>query len=78
MAYVGAAVAVAYRIEAAYPVALFLSILTLLVSLPQPEHYVFLGSGYVLAGITFLIGSALQLALIVLLPIYLIKKRSKA
>ena len=77
LAYVAVAVAVASRREAAYPVALVLAILTLLVSLPQPEHYAFLGAGYALAEMTFLIGSALQLALIILIPIYLIKKRSK-
>ena len=77
LAYVVVAVAAASRRETAYPVALVVAILTLLVSLPQPEHYSFLGAGLVLAGMTFLIGSALQLALIILIPIYLIKKRSK-
>lgn len=78
LAYVAVALAVASRRGTAYPVALVLAILTLLVSLPQPEHYAFLRAGYVLAGMTFLIGSALQLALIILIPIYLIKKRNNS
>lgn len=62
----------------AYPLALVLAILTLLVSLPQPEHYAYVVAGLSLATITFLAGSALQIALIVLDAIYLAKYRSRA
>jgi len=75
LAFVMVAVTVACRREIAYPFALVLAVLTLLVSLPQPTHYEFLSAGFLLAGMTFLLGSALQLGLIVLIPWYLIKKR---
>jgi len=77
LAYVLVAAAVASGRQAAYPFALVLAIITLFVSLPQPEHYAFLSTGFLLAGMTFLIGSALQLALIILLPIYLVRRRNK-
>jgi hypothetical protein len=78
LAFAVVAVAVARRCQAAYPFALALAVLTLLVSLPQPEHYAFLNAGLLLAGMTFLFGSALQLCLIILIPIYLIKKRKRS
>jgi hypothetical protein len=77
LAYVLVAAAVAAGRQAAYPFVFFLAILTLSVSLPQPEHYAFLSSGLALAATTFLIGSALQLSLVILIPIYLIKRRNK-
>jgi hypothetical protein len=73
--YLLVAVAVATGRKIAYPAAFVLSILTLLVSVPQPEHYSFAEEGMWLATFTFAVGSALQIALIVLIPIYLIKKR---
>jgi hypothetical protein len=75
LAYFLVAVAVAMGHKIAYPLALVLSILTLLVSLPQPEHYSFAADGMWLATLTFATGSILQIALIILIPIYLIKKR---
>ena len=62
----------------AYPLALVLAILTLLVSLPQPEHYAYVEAGLSLATITFLAGSTLQIALIILDAIYLTRYRSRA
>ena len=62
----------------AYPLAFALSILTLAVSLPQPEHQSFVEAGVSLASATFLIGSVLQLALIILIPVYFLRKRSPA
>jgi lysylphosphatidylglycerol synthetase-like protein (DUF2156 family) len=62
----------------AYPLALILAILTLLVSLPQPEHYAYVEAGLSLATITFLAGSTLQIALIILDGIYLAKNRGRA
>jgi hypothetical protein len=77
LAYVLVAAAVASGRQAAYPFALVLAIITLFVSLQQPEHYAFLSTGFLLAGMTFLIGSALQLALIIFIPIYLVRRRNK-
>jgi hypothetical protein len=74
LAYLLVAVAVATGRKIAYPSAFVLSMLTLLVSIPQPDHYSF-AEGMWLATLTFAIGSALQMALIVLIPIYFIKRR---
>ena len=78
IAYVLVAMATATHHKAAYPVALLLAILTLSVSLPEPEHYTFAKDGMWLATLTFMIGSILQLALLVLIPVYLIKNRKPA
>lgn len=74
-AYLLVAIATATGHKIAYPLAFLLSILTLVLSLPQPEHYSFPGEGMWLATFTFAIGPALQIALLILIPIYLIKKR---
>jgi len=74
-AYLLVAIGVAMDHELAYPLAFVLSILTLTVSLPQPEHYSFASEGMWLATFTFALGSVLQVALLVLVPIYLIRKR---
>ncbi len=63
--------------EQAYPVALVLGLLTLFVSLPQPEHYASVEAGMSLASFTFLAGSILQVMLIILDGIYLIGQRRK-
>lgn len=63
------------RRKIAYPLAFVLSILTLAVSLPQPEHYAFANEGMWPAMITFAAGSALQIAILILIPIYLVRKR---
>ena len=78
LAYVLVAAVVAAGRQVAYPFVFFLAILTLSVSLPQPEHYAFLSAGLALAATTFLIGSALQLSLVILIPIYLLKRRNKS
>lgn len=75
LAYVLAAAAVASGRQAAYPFAFVISIITLFVSLPQPEHYAFVSAGLSLASLTFVIGSILQFILIILIPIYLLKRR---
>jgi len=59
----------------AYPFAFILSILTLAVSLPQPVHFSFASAEMWLATFTFAAGSALQIALLILIPIYLVKGR---
>ncbi len=75
LAYLLVAIGVAKGQELAYPMAFVLSLLSLTVSLPQPEHYSFASQGKWLATFTFTTGSVLQAALLVLIPIYLIQKR---
>jgi hypothetical protein len=74
-AYLIVALAIATHHDAAYPVALLLAVLTLIVSLPQPEHYSYVQAGLSLASATFAAGSVLQIALLVLIPLYLLRKR---
>jgi hypothetical protein len=76
VAYVIVAALAATGHRVAYTLAFVLSILTLAVSLPQPEHQSFVEEGLSLASATFLIGSILQLALIILIPVYFLRKRS--
>jgi hypothetical protein len=76
LAYLVVAVMVAKGRLIGYPLAFVLAILTLTVSLPQPEHYSYVEAGPSLASGTFLIGSALQVALIILIPIYLYRRKS--
>lgn len=75
IAYVAVALLAAKNRKAAYPLALVLACLTLLVSLPQPEHYAYVEAGLSLASATFLAGAVLQGVLIILDIIYLIKYR---
>lgn len=70
LAYLIVAVLAAMDRRVAYPCALVLAILTLTVSLPQPEHQSFVGAWLSLAAITFLAGSLVQITLIVLLGVY--------
>jgi len=76
LAYVLVAVLAATGHKVAYPFAFVLSILTLAVSVPQPEHQSFVMEGLSLASLTFLAGSALQLALVILIPVYYLRKQS--
>ena len=64
--YLVAAIAVATGRDKAYPAALVLSIVTLIVSLPQPEHYSLAEAGPTLASLTFIAGSVLQIGVIIL------------
>ena len=64
--YLVVAIAVATGRDKAYPAALALSIVTLAVSLPQPEHYSLAETGPTLASLTFIAGSVLQVGLIIL------------
>ena len=75
IAYVAVAAIAATGHEIAYPPAFILACLTLAVSLPQPEHYSFASEGMWLASFTFVAGSALQLLLLILVPIFMVKKR---
>jgi lysylphosphatidylglycerol synthetase-like protein (DUF2156 family) len=76
LAYVVVAILAAKGMRIAYPFALMLAILTLVLSLPQPEHYSFVEAGLSLASGTFILGSALQLALLILIPVYLYRSKS--
>jgi hypothetical protein len=73
--YLIVALAIATHHNAAYPAALILAVLTLLVSLPQPEHYAYMQTGVSLASATFAAGSVLQIVLLILIPVYLFRKR---
>lgn len=64
--YLIVAVALATGRNKAYPAALALSIITLAVSLPQPEHYSLAEAGPTLASLTFIVGSVLQIGVIIL------------
>lgn len=73
--YLVVAVEVATGRDWAYPPALVLSITTLAVSLPQPEHYFLAEAGLTLASLTFILGSLLQVGVIALITSFLILKR---
>lgn len=75
VAYLLVAIIAATGRKIAYPFAFILSLLTLAVSLPQPEHYSFVEAGMLLASATFVIGSILQIALLILIPVYLLRNR---
>ena len=64
--YLVVAMALATGRDKAYPAALALSVVTLIVSLPQPEHYSLVEAGPTLASLTFIIGSVLQIGVIIL------------
>jgi len=76
--YLVVAIAVARERELAYPSALVMSILTLVVSLPQPEHYSLFAQGLTLAALTFIVGSAVQGATIIFVGYYLVLRRREA
>jgi hypothetical protein len=73
VAYLLVAVATIRHLKVAYPFAFLLSILTLAVSLPQPEHYSFAGEGMWLATLTFAVGSVVQIALLVMIPLHMLR-----
>jgi hypothetical protein len=73
--YLIVAVAVWTGHAKAYSAALVLAIVTLAVSLPQPEHLSLTEAGPTLASLTFIIGSLLQAGVIVLVASSIIKER---
>jgi len=75
VAYLIVAVAIAKGLKTAYPLSLVLAILTLLVSLPQPEHYSLVQAGLSPGSLTFIAGSALQVAVILTVSSYLFMTR---
>jgi len=76
--YLVVAIAVATGRDKAYPSALVLSIVTLAVSLPQPEHYSLADAGPTLASLTFIAGSLLQVGVIILVTSLLILRRRQS
>ncbi len=72
------AVGVATGSDKAYLPALVLSIVTLAVSLPQPEHYSLTDPGLTLASLTFIAGSLLQVGVIILVISFLLLKRRQS
>jgi len=75
VAYLITAVAIAKDLKIAYPLSLILAILTLAVSLPQPEHHSLVEAGPSPASMTFIVGSVLQVAVIVTVSSYLVLTR---
>jgi len=73
--YLVVAIEAARGREITYPSAVIMSILTLAVSLPQPEHYSLATQGFTLAALTFIIGSAIQIATIISVAYYLFLRR---
>ena len=76
--YLVVAVGVATGREKAYPPALVLSIATLAVSLPQPEHYSLADAGPTLASLTFVAGSLLQVGVIFFITSFLTLRRRQS
>src|SRR5437870_13357252 len=76
--YLLVAIGVATGRDKAYPPALVLSIVTLAVSLPQPEHYSLADAGPTLASLTFMAGSLLQAGVIILVTSFLVLKRRQS
>jgi hypothetical protein len=77
LAYLVVALLAAKGHAIAYPLAFLLAVLTLAVSLPQPEHYSFVQAGPSLAAATFIFGSVLQFALLILIPVYLYRRKAR-
>lgn len=76
--YLIVAIEVATGHNKAYPPALVLSIVTLVVSLPQPEHYSLADTGPTLASLTFISGSLLQVGVIILTTVFLLLRRRQS
>ncbi|SRR6266480_3559660 len=75
IAYLIVAMAIAKGMKVAYPLSVVLAILTLAVSLPRPEHYSIVQAGLSPASLTFIVGSALQVAVILTVSSYLFMTR---
>ncbi len=75
IAYLIVAMAIAKGLKVAYPLSVVLAILTLAVSLPRPEHYSIVQAALSPASLTFIVGSALQVAVILTVSSYLFMTR---
>jgi hypothetical protein len=76
--YLLVAIGVATGRDKAYLPALVLSIVTLTISVPQPEHYSLADAGPTLASLTFIAGSLLQAGVIILVTSFLVLKRRQS
>jgi hypothetical protein len=76
--YLLVAIGVATGRDKAYLPALVLSIVTLGVSLPQPDHYSLADAGPTLASLTFIAGSLLQVGVIILVTSFLILEKRQS
>jgi len=63
------------RPTASYVLGFVLALLALSASLPQSVHYAFIAEGAVLPATTFIVGTAAQLLLVVLVPYHFLKRR---
>ena len=75
VAYLFTAIAMIQHRHGANKAAFVLAILTLVVSVPQPEHYALMSQGLILPTITFILGSVLQFFVILLLSILYLRRR---
>ena len=64
--------------ELAYHSAMALSFLTLLVSIPRPEHYSLASDGLTVGALTFIAGSAIQVGVIVAGGTFILMKRKRS
>ena len=62
----------------AYPAALILAIVTLAVALPQPEHLSLAEAGPTLASITFILGSIVQVGVVILVAYSIVTGRRRS
>ena len=76
--YLVVAIAVWTGRNKAYTAALILAIVTLVVSLPQPQHLSLTEAGPTLASFTFIIGSLLQIGVIALVGYSMIIERTRS
>lgn len=76
--YLVVAIALAAGRDKAYPAALALAVVTLFVSLPQPQHYSLAEAGPTLASLTFIAGSVLQIGVIFLVSWSMILERRQS
>ena len=75
VAYLFTAIAMIQHRHGADKAAFVLAILTLVVSVPQPEHYALMSQGLILPTITFILGSVLQLFVIISLSILYLRRK---
>ena len=76
--YLIVAIAVWTGRSKAYPAALILAIVTLAISLLQPQHLSLAEAGLTLASFTFILGSILQVGVIILIGYSIIAARRRA
>jgi hypothetical protein len=77
-AYALVALAVWRGFRQAYYAVIALSVLVLVVSIPQPEHYAFASSGQTGDFLIFAAGSVLQVCLLIAVPLQLRRTRTRA